>query len=268
MHCQVFFVADKVPYPIFGVYFIVFAIILEQIWRGSSFCTLRGGNVQNEDPNYFFAVWTPQPKSRVLHDFVTFQVSTSEKRGGLRFWVFGLRSSFCTHPRRLCILQNLLRRPTHVLFSDCVTRFSDVCVEFKLCKLVKVSKKSSDFIRFNQNKPYPRLCLKSPTGRVANITSGKHSTLAAVFSQTLSNLSSRCCRVLWQQFVQRRSICPVFIKCCYSSQKSIGTPLPRISTLASVAMRVTAKKVLISSNSPNANSFLYAWRTYVSKLGR
>ena len=34
-------------------------------------------------------------------------------------------------------------RPTHVLFSDWVTRFSDVCLGFKLCKRVKVSKKSS-----------------------------------------------------------------------------------------------------------------------------
>ena len=42
MHCQVFFVADKVPYLIFGVYFIVFAIILEQIWRGLRFVRYVG----------------------------------------------------------------------------------------------------------------------------------------------------------------------------------------------------------------------------------
>ena len=47
--------------------------------------------------------------------------------------------------------------------------FSDMCIEFKLCKRVKVSYKSSNFVSFNQNKPYPRLCVKSPTCRVTNI---------------------------------------------------------------------------------------------------
>ena len=32
----------------------------EQIWPVSSFCTLRGGNVQNEDPAGFFTDWISQ----------------------------------------------------------------------------------------------------------------------------------------------------------------------------------------------------------------
>ena len=56
------------------------------------------------------------------------------------------------------------------------------------------------------------------------------------------------------------------IKCFYSFQKSIGYvhhhPLPLISTFDQCFPRTLASRV-ISSNSPNANSFLYAMRTYV-----
>ena len=39
----------------------------------------------------------------------------------------------------------------------------------KLCKLVKVSNKSSDFVHFSQSKQYLKLCLKSSTDRVTNV---------------------------------------------------------------------------------------------------
>ena len=73
------------------------------------------------------------------------------------------------------------------MFSDWVTRFSDICIEFfkKLCKLVKVSKKSSDFVHFNQNTPYPRLCLKSPNSRVTNITLN---TCSCIVSNSLESI--------------------------------------------------------------------------------
>ena len=74
----------------------------------------------------------------------------------------------------VCVFYKILRADSCIVLR-LRYRFSDVYVEFKLCKLVKVSNKSSDFVRFSQSKPYPRLCLKSPTGRVTNITH-KHST--------------------------------------------------------------------------------------------
>ena len=116
------------------------------------------------------------------------------------------------------------------------------------------------FFCFNQNKPYPRLCLKSPTGHVTNIT------------QTLNT----CSRVLLNSLESIQSLlsCPMAVVCLvgqpvllWSSASTLlrwasvtPPPVPPISTLASVVMRVTAKKH-ISSNSPNANSFLYTLRT-------
>ena len=58
-------------------------------------------------------------------------------------------------------------------------------------------------------------------------------------------------------------MCPALIKCFYSSQKSIGyTTLPSLQFILKISVfpRILALRV-ISSNSPNANSFLYAMWT-------
>ena len=87
----------------------------------------------------------------------------------------------------------------------------------------------------------------------------KFPKLVAVFSQTISNLSSRFSRVLWQQFLQRRSICSALIEVLsYSSQQGIVS----VSVLYFRFSR-DASYCRISSNCPNANNFLYTMWTYV-----
>ena len=67
------------------------------------------------------------------------------------------------------------------------------------------------------------------------------------------NLFSRCCRVLWQYFVKRRSVSLLWSKCCFSrvsSFRSATAPSPpsdfllSVFSLYSLASRVTANIVL------------------------
>ena len=133
------------------------------------------------------------------------------------------------------------------MFSDWVTRFSDICIEFlkKLCKLVKVSKKSSDFVHFNQSTPYLttlRLWLKSPTGRVTNITLN---TCSCILSNSLESI-----QLLLSCFVVVVCLAEVNLPCFdqvllfFLEEHRLHYPTPpQISTLASVAMQVTVKNV-------------------------
>ena len=133
------------------------------------------------------------------------------------------------------------------MFSDCVTPFSDVCVEFKLCKRVKVSKKSSDFVRFNQGKPYLRLCLKSPrTSRVTNITTQTLNTCSRVLSNSLESIQSLLsCLVAVVCLAEVNLFCFDRVLLVLFSEEHRLQHLPSPRFLASVSMRVTAKNVFL-----------------------
>ena len=66
-------------------------------------------------------------------------------------------------------------------------------------------------------------------------------TCSTVFSQTLSNLFSRCCRVyMCQYFVQRRSACSALIEVllllCFSKRTSLTPPSPPFHFLLSISL--------------------------------
>ena len=103
-------------------------------------------------------------------------------------------------------------------------------------------------------------CLKSPTGRVANITTQTAlNTCSRVLSNSLESIQSLLsCLVA--------VVCLVEVVLLLFSEEHRLHHLPSLRFLASVAMRVTGEK-RISSKSPSTDSFLYALRTYVWNCG-
>ena len=129
------------------------------------------------------------------------------------------------------------------MFSDCVTRFSDVCVEFKLCKLVKVSKKSSDSVRLNQSK-------------LSEIPDRSRYKYNNTNTQHLQPCSLKLFRIYPVASVVV-CLAEVNLSCFDQVLLLVGTSLPPISQYSRFSRDASLYcEKCISSNSPNANSFL------------